>query len=77
MADGMDARLPGPEAVAKMILKAATDKSGQLRYPVKSGPFGIMHAILPDVLWRALFHMILRRLSRLEVRAASDTLPNP
>jgi NAD(P)-dependent dehydrogenase (short-subunit alcohol dehydrogenase family) len=64
MAADMDARLPGPEPIARVIYKAATSNSGKLRYPVKSGPFGIVHAVLPDPLWRALFHMILRNLSK-------------
>jgi NAD(P)-dependent dehydrogenase (short-subunit alcohol dehydrogenase family) len=64
MAADMDARLPGPEPIARVIYKAATSNSGKLRYPVKSGPLGIVHAVLPDPLWRALFHMILRNLSK-------------
>jgi NAD(P)-dependent dehydrogenase (short-subunit alcohol dehydrogenase family) len=71
MAADMDAKLPGPEPIAKVIYKAATSNSGKLRYPVKSGPFGIIHAILPDPLWRALFNMILRNLSKPDKNAVA------
>ncbi|MBI4780376.1 MAG: SDR family oxidoreductase [Oscillatoriophycideae cyanobacterium NC_groundwater_1537_Pr4_S-0.65um_50_18] len=46
--------LPGPEGVAKAIYRAATDRSGRLRYSPYSAAFLLMHAILPDALWRSL-----------------------
>lgn len=50
-----------PEAVAKVIYRAATDGSDKLRYPAKPGPFFLLHALLPDVIWRAFGHFMLNR----------------
>jgi NAD(P)-dependent dehydrogenase (short-subunit alcohol dehydrogenase family) len=49
-----DERAPTPEPVADAIFKAATDASGRLRYPVKGGLVRLVHALLPDALWRAM-----------------------
>ncbi|PSB06734.1 short-chain dehydrogenase/reductase [filamentous cyanobacterium CCP2] len=46
--------LPGPEGVAKTIYKAATDRSERLRYSPHGEAFLLMHAVLPDFLWRSL-----------------------
>lgn len=46
--------LPGPEGVAKAIYKAAKDRSGRLRYSPHGEAFLLMHAVLPDLLWRSL-----------------------
>lgn len=46
--------LPGPEAVAKVIYRAATDNSHRLHYLAKPGPFLFIHSILPDCLLRRL-----------------------
>jgi NAD(P)-dependent dehydrogenase (short-subunit alcohol dehydrogenase family) len=46
--------LPGPERVAKTIYGAANDRSGRLRYSPHGEAFLLMHAILPDSLWRSL-----------------------
>jgi NAD(P)-dependent dehydrogenase (short-subunit alcohol dehydrogenase family) len=71
VADRMDAGLPGPEPIAKVIYRAATSRSGRLRYVTKPGPFLFLRSILPDLLWRAMFHLILRRLSRPVASAAA------
>ncbi len=44
--------LPGPESVASVIFKAATDGSEKLRYPVKTQGASLLHGILPEQLWR-------------------------
>ena len=45
----------GPEKVAEMVFKAATDRSRKLRYTVNgSGPFIYLHRLLPDAIWRRL-----------------------
>lgn len=44
--------LPGPEGVAKTIYRAANDRSQRLRYSPHGEAFLLMHAILPDSLWR-------------------------
>jgi NAD(P)-dependent dehydrogenase (short-subunit alcohol dehydrogenase family) len=44
--------VPGPEEVAEVIYKAATDHSGRLRYLANARLLLAMHAILPDLLWR-------------------------
>lgn len=46
--------MPGPEAIAKVIYRAATDKSHRLRYLAKPGPMPFMHRILPDRMMRWL-----------------------
>jgi NAD(P)-dependent dehydrogenase (short-subunit alcohol dehydrogenase family) len=45
---------PGPEPVARVIVRAASDNSRKLRYPAKPGPFLALHRILPDHLWSRL-----------------------
>jgi NAD(P)-dependent dehydrogenase (short-subunit alcohol dehydrogenase family) len=46
--------LPGPEGVAKTIYRAAIDRSGRLRYSPYGKAVLLLHAILPDRLWRSL-----------------------
>ena len=43
-----------PEAVAKVIYRAANDSSNRLRYLAKPGPFFWLNRILPDAVWRRL-----------------------
>jgi short-subunit dehydrogenase len=43
-----------PEEVAKVIYRAANDRSNRLRYLAKPGPFFWMNRILPDAIWRGL-----------------------
>jgi len=47
-------RAPAPEIVAGTILRAATDESNRLRYPVAANPFLLLHRILPFTIWRGL-----------------------
>lgn len=56
----LNEKLPGPEAVAGVILKAATDRSGRLRYTAKAGPYLFLNALLPDRLWRGMVGSMLR-----------------
>jgi NAD(P)-dependent dehydrogenase (short-subunit alcohol dehydrogenase family) len=43
-----------PVEVAKVIYRAANDKSDRLRYLAKPGPFYWLNRVLPDVVWRRL-----------------------
>lgn len=61
MSEGLDATLPGPERVAHVVLRAATDRSGRLRYPAAPGPYLLMRALLPDAAWRAMISSVLER----------------
>ncbi len=57
--EGLNDSLPGPEGVAKTIYRAAKDRSERLRYSPHGEAFLLMHAILPDSLWRSLVtHMM-------------------
>jgi len=47
-------KAPPADPVAAMILKAATDRSDRLRYPVSGGLMLAIHALLPDAVWRTL-----------------------
>ena len=49
-----DRRAPGPEPVARAILRAAEDRSGRLRFPVRGRLALLLIALLPDALWRSL-----------------------
>ncbi len=55
----LDNSLPGPEGVAKAIYRAATDRSGRLRYSPYGEAFLLLHAILPDRLWRSLISFVM------------------
>ncbi|MBD2104957.1 SDR family oxidoreductase [Leptolyngbya sp. FACHB-261] len=57
--EGVNDRLPGPEGVAKAIYKAANDRSDRLRYSPYGEAFLLMHAILPDALWRFLITAVM------------------
>jgi NADP-dependent 3-hydroxy acid dehydrogenase YdfG len=46
--------LPGSEGVARTIYRAASDRSGRLRYSPYGEAFFLMHTILPDLLWRTI-----------------------
>jgi len=56
----MEERLPGPEKVAKMIYRAATDDSSRLRYPVITFPFLTMRKIFGPRIWSGLIRMWVR-----------------
>lgn len=60
----MNERLPGPGRVAEVIFRAATDGSDRLRYRAAAGPYPLMHALLPDGIWRRLVGAALRRQAR-------------
>jgi NAD(P)-dependent dehydrogenase (short-subunit alcohol dehydrogenase family) len=49
-----DAKAPDPAPVAEAIFKAANDRSGRLRYPVKGRLLLALSALLPDSVWRSL-----------------------
>jgi NAD(P)-dependent dehydrogenase (short-subunit alcohol dehydrogenase family) len=49
-----DEHAPGPEPVAEVIYRAATDNSARLRYSVKGGLVLALSRILPDAVWRSL-----------------------
>ncbi|BAZ17437.1 hypothetical protein NIES4071_93160 [Calothrix sp. NIES-4071] len=51
--------LPNPEGVAKVIYRAANDKSGRLHYSPYGEAVFFLHAILPDRLWRTLVESIM------------------
>ena len=51
--------LPGSEGVAKAIYRAATDRSGRLRYSPHGELFLLLHAVLPDRLWRSLVETVM------------------
>jgi NAD(P)-dependent dehydrogenase (short-subunit alcohol dehydrogenase family) len=53
-ASGPDSSLPGPEGVAEVIYKAATDETERLRYPVKTQGASILQRMLPDRQWRSI-----------------------
>jgi NADP-dependent 3-hydroxy acid dehydrogenase YdfG len=57
--EGVNDSLPGPEGVAKDIYRAATDRSGRLRYSPHGEAFLLLHAILPDFLWRLLVRRMM------------------
>lgn len=46
--------LPEALGVAKTIYRAASDRSGRLRYSPHGEAFLILHKILPDIIWRSL-----------------------
>jgi len=49
-----DRRAPDAQPVAEAIVRAATDQSWRLRYPVRGGAVLTLRAILPDAAWRAM-----------------------
>lgn len=55
----VDRYAPGPEAVARTIIKATLDGSAKLRYPAKPGPLLFLHRMLPDAAWRSMLSGIL------------------
>jgi NADP-dependent 3-hydroxy acid dehydrogenase YdfG len=51
--------LPEPEGVAKIIYRAATDRSHRLRYSPYGEAYLLLHSILPDWLWRLLISRMM------------------
>lgn len=64
MSEALNATLPPPERVAAVILRAAGDRSDRLRYPAATGPYPLLHRLLPDAIWRRLIAFELARRSR-------------
>jgi NAD(P)-dependent dehydrogenase (short-subunit alcohol dehydrogenase family) len=58
---GLNDFLPEPQGVAKTIYRAAVDRSGRLRYSPYGKAILLLHAILPDRLWRSLVSGIMLR----------------
>jgi NAD(P)-dependent dehydrogenase (short-subunit alcohol dehydrogenase family) len=48
------AKAPGPERVARVIWKAATDGSRKLRYPANSAPLLALRRLLPERVFLAI-----------------------
>lgn len=59
-----DASAPSPEPVAEAILRAASDGSHRLRYPVKGGFMVALSSLLPGAMWRGLMAEGMTRLPR-------------
>jgi NAD(P)-dependent dehydrogenase (short-subunit alcohol dehydrogenase family) len=57
VASSLEPRLPGPEKVAKMIYRAATDRSSRLRYPVIAFPMITIRKLLGARVWTALMSL--------------------
>lgn len=53
--------LPEPEGVAKVIYRAAVDRSPKLRYSPYGQTFLLLHALLPDWMWRSLIERMMLR----------------
>ena len=56
--------LPEPDGVAKAIYRAATDRSQRLRYSPHGEILLLLHALLPDRLWRLLVETLMLRKSK-------------
>lgn len=54
-------RAPPPEDVAEVVYRAARDRSGQLRYAARPGPYLMLYDLLPDAIWRGMIQSALRR----------------
>ncbi len=57
-------RVPGPEPVARVIYRAATSRSGRLRWPAKPGPYLALRSMLPDAIWRRIIMTVLNSHAR-------------
>ncbi|MEA5569354.1 hypothetical protein VB693_28560, partial [Anabaena sp. UHCC 0399] len=55
----LDASLPDPEGVARIIYRAAIDRSGRLRYSPHGEAYFWLHALLPDRVWRSLIENMM------------------
>lgn len=54
-------RAPEAREVAKVVYRAAKDRSPRLRYPARPGPYLALYGMLPDALWRGMIQTALRR----------------
>jgi NAD(P)-dependent dehydrogenase (short-subunit alcohol dehydrogenase family) len=57
----LNAGLKGPEPVAEMIYRAATDSNWRIRYPVNHQPYALLRSVLSDRAWQALIGRFLSR----------------
>ncbi len=64
MTEGLNASLPGPESVARVIFRAANDQSDRLRYLARPGPYVALYRLLPDWIWRRMIAAALDRHAR-------------
>ena len=53
------AKAPTAEPVAETIFRAANDRSYRLHFPVRGRPLMLLHAFLPDRMWRGVLHRVL------------------
>lgn len=59
MTTNLNNNLPGSEGVAKVIYRAAIDRTERLRYTAQPGPYLLMHKVMPDSIWRSIVGMAL------------------
>jgi NAD(P)-dependent dehydrogenase (short-subunit alcohol dehydrogenase family) len=71
-ASSIEPRLPGPEKVAAMIYRAATDDSTRLRYPVIAFPLITIRKLFGARVWTALMNMWVRSLLKSKPARASS-----
>jgi NAD(P)-dependent dehydrogenase (short-subunit alcohol dehydrogenase family) len=64
MSEQLNATLPGPDRVATVVFRAATDPSSRLRYTAAPGAIAVLHRFLPDAVWRRLIAFELARRSK-------------
>jgi sugar lactone lactonase YvrE len=67
----MEPRLPGPEKVAKIIYRAATDGSSRLRYPVIAFPMITIRKLFGARIWTAMMSLWVG--SMLKKKSARET----
>lgn len=70
LTERLNERMPGPEGVATVIYRAATDGSPRLRYLAKPGPYLAMNRLLPDPIWRLMIGQMLGRPKATQPKAA-------
>lgn len=61
MADSLVDGSPDPSEVAKVVFRAANDRSDRLRYLARPGPYVMLYNHLPDSLWRGMIQTALQR----------------
>ena len=64
MSEQLNATLPGPDRVATVVFRAATDPSSRLRSTAAPGAIAVLHRFLPDAVWRRLIAFELARRSK-------------
>lgn len=68
MTRSLDPNLADPRGVARVIYRAASDRSRRLRYLAEPGPYVWLHRLLPDWAWRSLIEAALRMHARSDQR---------